>query len=66
MVCPWNILQKSIDIAFLALIEQLLEVGHFITALETIDMNTDLYFQPLALSREKLLQGISFLGIGSS
>ena len=30
---------KSMDIAFLALLDQLLEVGHFITALEMIDMN---------------------------
>ena len=30
---------NSMDIAFLALIDQLLEVGHFITALEMIDMN---------------------------
>ena len=30
---------KSMDIAFLALIDKLLEVGHFITALEVIDMN---------------------------
>ena len=30
---------KSTDIAFLALLEQLFEVGHFITAFEQIDMN---------------------------
>ena len=30
---------QSIDIAFLALIDQLLKVGHFITPLEVIDMN---------------------------
>ena len=30
---------KSMDIAFLALIDQLPEVGHFITPLEMIDMN---------------------------
>ena len=30
---------KSIDIAFLALLDQLLEVGHFITPLEKIGMN---------------------------
>ena len=30
---------KSMDIAFLALLEQLLKVGHFITGLEKIDMN---------------------------
>ena len=30
---------ESLDIAFLALIEQHLEVGHFITTLEVIDMN---------------------------
>ena len=30
---------KIMDIAFLALIDQLLEVGHFITPLEVIDMN---------------------------
>ena len=29
---------KSVDIAFLALLDQLLEVGHFITAIEMIDM----------------------------
>ena len=29
---------KSIDIAFLALLEHLLKVGHFITVLEKIDM----------------------------
>ena len=29
---------KSVDIAFLALLDQLLEVGHFITAFEMIDM----------------------------
>ena len=34
---------KSIDIAFLALLDQFFEVGHFITALEKIDMKTDLY-----------------------
>ena len=51
---------KSMNIAFLALIDQL-EVGYFITALEMID--TNLYFQPLALSREKLLQGLSLLGV---
>ena len=39
MVCPWNKLQKSMEIAFLALINQLPEVGHFITPLEMIDMN---------------------------
>ena len=57
---------KSIDIAFLALIDKLPEVGYFITPLEMIDMNnrTDPYLQPLALSkREKLLQGISLLGV---
>ena len=30
---------KSMDIAFLALLDQLFEVGHFITALEKNDMN---------------------------
>ena len=30
---------KIMDIAFLALLDQLLEVGHFITAFEKIDMN---------------------------
>ena len=30
---------KSMDIAFLGLIDQLLKVGHFITPLEVIDMN---------------------------
>ena len=30
---------KSMDNAFLALIDQLLEVGHFITPLDVIDMN---------------------------
>ena len=30
---------KSMDIAFLALIDQLLEIGHFITALEMIYIN---------------------------
>ena len=43
---------KSMDIAFLALIDQLLEVGHFITALEMIDMNS----RPL-LSATSLEQG---------
>ena len=32
-------IEKSVDTAFLALLDQLLEVGHFITALEMIDMN---------------------------
>ena len=55
---------KSMEIAFLALIDQLPEVGHFITSLEMVDITTDLYLQPLALSqREKLLQGISLLGV---
>ena len=30
---------KSMDIAFFALIDQLLKFGHFITPLEVIDMN---------------------------
>ena len=30
-------IEKSVDIAFLALLDQLLEVEHFITALEMID-----------------------------
>ena len=37
---------KSMDIAFLTLIDQLLEVGHFITALEMTDMNN----RPLLLA----------------
>ena len=32
-------IEKSMDIAFLALIDQFLEAGHFITPLEVIDMN---------------------------
>ena len=55
---------ESMDIAFLAHIDQLLEIGHFITAFEMIDMNN----RPLLLAtclepREKLLQGISLLGV---
>ena len=37
---------KSIDIAFLGLLDQLLEVGQFITALEKIGMNN----RPLLLA----------------
>ena len=37
---------ESMDIAFLALLDQLLEVGHFITALKKIDMNN----RPLLLA----------------
>ena len=37
---------KRMDIAFLVLIDQLIEVGHFITALEMIDMNN----RPLPLA----------------
>ena len=48
---------KSIDITFLALLDQLLEVGYFITPLEKIDMKTDLYFQPLPIEQE-LLKGM--------
>ena len=36
---PLEKIVKSMDIAFLALLDQLLEVGHFITALKKIDMN---------------------------
>ena len=36
---PLEQIAKSMDIAFLALIDQLLEVGHFITTPEMIDMN---------------------------
>ena len=56
---------KSMDIAFPALIDQLPEVGHFITPLEMIDMNNGpLPSATSALSqREKLLQGISLLGV---
>ena len=57
---------KSMDIAFLTLLDQLLEVGHFITALEMIGMTwtTNLYFQPLQpWAREKLLRSISLLGV---
>ena len=36
---PLEQIAKCMDIAFLALIDQLLEVGHFITALEMINMN---------------------------
>ena len=42
---------KSMDIAFLALIDQLLEVGHFITPLKVIDMNNRPL--PLATSLER-------------
>ena len=44
---------KSMDIAFLALIEELLEVGHFITALEMIDMNN----RPLLSATSALSEG---------
>ena len=42
---------KSMDIAFLALIDQLFEVGHFITPLEVIDMDNRLL--PSATSLEQ-------------
>ena len=55
---------KSMDIAFLALIDQLPEVGHFITALEMIDMNNRPLPSATSLEpREKLLPGISLLGV---
>ena len=55
---------KSMDIAFLARIDQLLEIGHFITPLEMIDMNNRPLLSATSLEpREKLLQGISLLGV---
>ena len=39
-------------IAFLDFIDQLVEIGHFITALEKIDITKDLYFQSLHLEQE--------------
>ena len=60
---PLEQIAKSMDIAFLALLNQLLEVGHFITALEKIDMNNrPLLFSYFALSK-MLLKGISVLGV---
>ena len=50
---------KNMDIAFLALLDQLLKVGYFITALEMIDMTCSHF----AWEREKLLQGINLLGV---
>ena len=46
---------ESMDIVFLALIDQLIGVGHFITSLEMIDMNNRPYFQPLALSKGEVI-----------
>ena len=55
---------QSMDIVFLALIDQLPEVGHFITPLEIIDMSNRPLPSATSLEpREKLLQGISLLGV---
>ena len=43
---------KSMDIAFLALLDQLLEVAHFITALEKIDMNYRSLLSATSLEQE--------------
>ena len=46
---------KSLDIAFLALLDQLLEVENFITPLEKIDMNNGPFtFSHFALSKNLL------------
>ena len=56
---------KSIDIAFLALLDQFFEVGHFITALEKIDMNTRPLLSHLPLSK-KSFEGETYLELESS
>ena len=43
---------KSMDIAFFALLNQLLEVGHFIPALEMIDMNNRPLLSPTSALSE--------------
>ena len=43
---------KSIDVAFLVLLDQLLEVGHFITALEKIDTNNRPLLSATCLEQE--------------
>ena len=47
---------KSMDIAFLALIDQLLEVGHFITALEMIDVTWTFTFSHFTLSEGEVIR----------
>ena len=45
---------KSMEIAFLTLINQLPEVGHFITPLEMIDVNNSLESEGEVITRYKL------------
>ena len=48
-----ELIAKSMDIAFLALLDELLEDGHFITALEMNDMNN----RPLLSATSALNEG---------
>ena len=57
-------LAKSMDIAFVALIDQLLQVGHLIIPLEVIDMNNRPLPSTTSLEQgQMLLQVISLLGV---
>ena len=55
---------KSMEIAFLALIDQLPEVGHFITPLEVIDMNNRPLPSATSLEPEgEVITKLSLLGV---
>ena len=62
-VYPWKKIAKSMNIAFFPLLDQLLEVGHFITAHEKIDMNNRPLLSGNSALSKKLLTGISVLGV---